>query len=90
MGKTIQIDKRSGLHEALHLGGSAVAAAQSLLVLLKCAMEWLDSPTLHLPQLIDSGRNQVLVMTDHQHSTLKGCQALQSKWDASPLETDTP
>ena len=68
-------------HEALHLGGSAIAAAQSLLVLLKCAMEWLDSPVLHLPQLISSGRNQVLVMTDHQHPALKSRQALQSKWE---------
>ena len=49
MSKDIQIDKRSDLRETLHLGGSAVAAAQSLLVLLKRAMEWLDSPALHLP-----------------------------------------
>lgn len=39
-------------------------------------MEGIDSATLHHPQLIHSGLNQVLVMTDHQHAALECVQTL--------------
>lgn len=57
----------------LHFGCTAVAAAQPLLVLLKSAMEGLHSPAFNLPEFINSGGDEVLVMADHQHATLEGC-----------------
>lgn len=48
LGRLIRLLRNTRLC-LLHFCGSAVAAAQPLLVLLESAMKWLHSPTLHLP-----------------------------------------
>lgn len=39
-------------------------------------MEWLHCPAFDLPEFIHCRGDEVLVMTDHQHTALEGCQAL--------------